>query len=266
MLYYILFLIFIKCFMSSYYPNEYKKFEDKLKEQLDKIKEQVNKMVVILEPHVVNIGYNTIYCYSYIQIKLNHLLKFSMPYFNLLKTTVYNLCVQYQFIKPEIICENFTIVHKFTFENNTIEKDIMKIDKPYTELTVSNFNYSPGYNILVFYDCSIDNSMNIICKSSIPDNFSYELSNIKFMLVQLSYNDTVYALHLKTSELNYYIVDNVIDANYIKYYLTHVLEQKINEKFSYKLSIIDHNISMVEFNERHKLIIKKDDYTIVSCE
>ena len=261
MLYSLLFLGFLHCYLSSYYPNEYSTFQNK-------IKDKIVVFTTFLNPYLMEFSYNTIYYFSLLQIKLKQLLKILAPYIILLKDSIHNVLVQYHLIEPKNICKNFTIIHKYTFSDNMVDVDTKRLDKPYSELQLCNFinNSDNKYNLFVFYDNLEENLMNIICKTVIPDNFNYELSNIKFMLVQLSYNNDVYTLHLKTPEHNYYIVDNVIDIYFIKYYLTQVLGKKIDTIFSYKLSIIDHNISMVEFNEKHKIVIKKNDYEVITCE
>ena len=51
------------------------------------------------------------------------------------------------------------------------------------------------------------------------ETFDYEKSNINFMLCELKYGNKKYKIDLKTDNYNYYLVDNIIDKNFINYYL-----------------------------------------------
>ena len=87
------------------------------------------------------------------------------------------------------------------------------------------------------------------------------------MLVEVKINDEAYKINLKTDKFNYYIVDNILDLKFFKYYLynyqvcnlTTEEKDKINKIV---VKIIDHNVNMreLEITDDKFIIIKKDDY------
>ena len=66
------------------------------------------------------------------------------------------------------------------------------------------------------------------------------------------------------SNKNYYVVDNVINSAFVKYYLINVLQTTIDtdKPFVYTLELMDHNVSMVYLDETQSIIIQKDGYKI----
>jgi hypothetical protein len=67
--------------------------------------------------------------------------------------------------------------------------------------------------------------------------------------------------------MNFYVVGNVFNTNFFKYYLENVLNVKIdndtNKPFTYTLELMDHNVSMVYLNETQSIVIKKYGYEIL---
>lgn len=95
----------------------------------------------------------------------------------------------------------------------------------------------------------------------------YEVSNIQFMLVEVKINDVPYKISLKTDAFNYYIVDNILDLKFFKYYLYNyqvgnlLSEDRLNlNKLNVK--IIDQNVNVREFEitDDKFIVIKKEDY------
>jgi hypothetical protein len=106
--------------------------------------------------------------------------------------------------------------------------------------------------------------MNIMCYANVPNNLLYELSNVRFLSIKLECNNQIYNIVLHTANYNYYIVNTCINAQFIKYYLTHVLKEQVDyNMFKYKLELLDDAINVHSLNETHNIIIKKDSYEIV---
>lgn len=116
---------------------------------------------------------------------------------------------------------------------------------------------------------------NIILKSG--DNYQkiddYEISNFKFVLIELIINDKIYKIDLKTNEYNYYIVNNIIDINFLIFFLNYHLKvdgligrysfnKSVPGKKKIILKIIDQNINTHNFEISHSkfILIKKDTY------
>jgi hypothetical protein len=94
----------------------------------------------------------------------------------------------------------------------------------------------------------------------------YEVSNIKFIAINLTHNNNTYQIQLKTPEYNFYIVDNIIGATFFKYYLVNILKvinNDLDSNFTYSLDIMDHNVNMFTLNEKQSVIFKKDNYNLL---
>jgi hypothetical protein len=94
----------------------------------------------------------------------------------------------------------------------------------------------------------------------------YEVSDIKFLLVELKNGVETYKIDLKTDEYSFYIVGNKFTKQFFQYYLTEIL--KITEsadKFS--LHIIDHEVNKVELDfsdENDHILLEKTGYKMLN--
>jgi len=106
--------------------------------------------------------------------------------------------------------------------------------------------------------------INHVILRSQPFSTNYEVSNIKFILVEVIINDETFKIDLKTETYNYYIVNNILDVNFFKYFLYIYgicnLDRTKIDKLTIK--IIDHNVitKELEISDDKFIIIKKDDY------
>ena len=92
----------------------------------------------------------------------------------------------------------------------------------------------------------------------------YKHSTIKFFSVELEYKDTIHSIELTNENYNHYIVNNVLNKEFFKYYLINVLNIEIDKNtFDYKLSVIDHNVNIVELTQNDSLIIKENNYELI---
>jgi hypothetical protein len=148
-------------------------------------------------------------------------------------------------------------------ESNMYFKDLKQTD-------IKSFEPQLDYNLLIISD-SIESdkneSKNILtfANKSKPTEFCYELSNIKFIALYLKHDDKIYSIDLYHNNNNNYIIGNVFNNAFFKYYLTNILNIVIDngKTFLYELELMDHNVSMVCLNEKQSIIIEKDDYKIV---
>ena len=123
---------------------------------------------------------------------------------------------------------------------------------------------SYDYNYVICSQPS-DNIVNKVIYTSIPSELSYHVSNIKFVSLNVEYNNTIYEIELCNPEYNYYVVNNKIDNMFTIYYLKHVLKKEVNESledFTYKLTLMDNNINIIQLDETDTLVITKDNYII----
>lgn len=120
------------------------------------------------------------------------------------------------------------------------------------------------YDLIILSDDS--KPQNKICYNTLNDNidYKYDLSDIKFISVKLTYINNQYDIKLKTEDFNYYIVNNVIDDVFLKYYLVHILKIVLDKDidFTYKLEIIDHMVNVINLDINDSIIILKDGYNV----
>ena len=108
-------------------------------------------------------------------------------------------------------------------------------------------------------------------------NFNYKISNIQFILLELKLifksggsSENTYKIVLKTDEYNYYIVNNILDLKFFKYYLKKYYSEKVTseilvnvEKMNVKLIDQDVNIKMFDLREENAIILKENEYIIL---
>lgn len=190
-------------------------------------------------------------------------------YQNLLISTLHK-CIYY-YSKLQILM-NRTVyplikksLHRPLVPSIELYKDgvfLCKQDVHETLATSYDYNY-------VIYSQPSDNIVNKVIYTSIPSELSYHVSNIKFVSLNVEYNNTVYEIELGKPEFNYYVVNNKIDSMFIMYYLKQVLKKEVNnsfEDFTYKLTLMDNNINIIQLDETSVVVITKDNYIIENKE
>jgi len=227
----------------------------------------------ILEPNIFCLSYNLIYFYSCSEICFNKTRLFIKPYikFFLFKTL--------EFLKKHNIDLGLELTHDMDnqllveYFNNGVfvfsfNFDILN-DKMYLNECPAN------YDLIVCsdYTNSLDQatSINKLCisKTNLKNDidFKWEMSNFNFMSLVLVHNDKNYSIKLKNNEFNFYIVNNILDKTFFRYYLIHILkEENIPIDFKYTIELMDQNVDMHKLNEKHLIILNKDEFTIKSID
>jgi hypothetical protein len=100
-----------------------------------------------------------------------------------------------------------------------------------------------------------------------PENWNkpFDLSEITFIALYLNYNNVRYQINLKTDKYNYYLVGNVINKFFLQYYINTVLNNNnftIDDKKSYSLELMDHEVNMIYLDIEDSIIIEKNSYHI----
>jgi hypothetical protein len=161
------------------------------------------------------------------------------------------------------------------YKNKVEKNEILKVTnnsiyiKKYSNDAEKYFEEDKN-GIYLFYDNEKEpenECKNIVVTHSLPIKTKYEVSDIKFISIEVLLYNKTYNIKLQTDKFNYYIVDNVLDLNFFKYYLyiygIFNLTQHDKETITkLNLKIIDHNINVKELeitNEKF-IIIKKNDY------
>jgi hypothetical protein len=235
----------------SCYPREY---DIILTQILTNI--QQNKIIKPYWSLLITVFYNIIYAYSFCQVTLNQTIRFIEPY---LQEGIKN-------IHSRVISD----INTNTNTNTNTD----------TTKTVTIVYSSSEANLIIVRSPAPKNDMIILDKAPESlENVTYETSTPHFLSLYLKIitsdnKETSYNIELSSDKMNFYVVGNVFNSNFFKYYLQNVLNVKIdidvdididnnNKLFAYTLELMDHNVSMVYLNETQSILINKDGYEIL---
>lgn len=254
------------------YPKEYETYANQLFEYL-----QQNDQLKPLLPYIIKIGYAFIYVYSYCQILLNKIIIVTSPYVKSLRDKTCDYLVKHNIISDRTSISSSSIsINKRSIISFYIEGALVntvELSSKFADLTQQDIkSYIPtsAYNLVTIFDFIIpelneNKKQNIL--TFIPDDCNdckYELSNISFIALYLKQDDNSHIINLCENNNNYYVVGNIINSAFLKYYLKNVLNVIIdNDKlFVYTLELMDHNVNMVYLDETQSIVIQKDGYNI----
>jgi hypothetical protein len=240
-------------------------FTNNLVKNYDDFYSQIIEIILFissfLEKILINIGYNVIYGYSYLQIKYN---KYK-PYINIICLSINDFLKQNKLINsnptlPKLVLE---VYGKGNNINNII-LDKINNDKFINYEIDTQTKLQQSFDLIILSDnlSSSTTCINKVHYLEFPTMILYDVSNIKFISVNLTYNSTVYPIELKTDNYNHYIVNNVLNIDFFRYYLTNVLKIQIEDDFEYKVSIIDQDANFIDLYTHDILVIKENNYEI----
>jgi hypothetical protein len=224
--------LFLTIFLYVYFPEKFKLVTN------------------LLQKSGIKIAYNIIYFYGVCQIKCNQLYNFTLPFFK--KYNVFSfISYSLETTNPKIELEVFNaITNKIVFEK---ELDKIKLDKIKNSVIILISDTS-HINKKILYNFNLESWNN-----------PFELSDISFIALYLNYNDVQYHIILKTDKYNYYLVGNIINKLFLQYYINTVLNNKnftIDDKKSYRLELMDHEVNMIYLDIEDFIIIEKNGYCI----
>jgi len=254
-IYFALFIAFSKEIYRHFYPNEYQVL-------VTNIRNKITEINIKAQPVLITIGYNIIYIYSLYQIYVNKLISIATI---ISKSIITFLKTQNLISNDEKKCK---CIQTLSFYKNGKELDqiIYENDKRQGfKYFIEELTSEIDYDLLILSDkVENPNIINKVNYSECPDTTDYTTSNIKFISMELTYNDSSYPVELKNENYNHYIVNNVLNDEFFKYYLLNVLKVEINnDNFDYKVFVIDHNVNMFELSPTSHIIIKKNDYEFI---
>jgi hypothetical protein len=121
------------------------------------------------------------------------------------------------------------------------------------------------------YDCMIITKNNgtkpsdkMVVYQTLPNEIKWNNVKYKFLslIVMIEDMEDTYNINLYNKLENYYVVGNVIDKNFIKYYLAKYYKININENYSYSWQLIDENIKVIICPMDKKIILLENNYEI----
>lgn len=97
-------------------------------------------------------------------------------------------------------------------------------------------------------------------------HFNIVKADYRFLLTEIVINDKYIKTNFSDNIHNYFVVDNLLNESFIKYYLNqyHVNEFNIEclNNFDYKIRGLDQNVNEVSFDKENQLLINKENYEI----
>lgn len=200
------------------------------------------------ETFIISFSYNLIYLYSKVQIF----------YMNIVKIVNKKIEETPKLLKLKndldllLNKKNGTVIMIECIKNGILSNNLSTTECDfalYSRLDNSN----KCLNKKIVYD--LDESIDV-----------YEVSTIKFLLVELKNDVETYKIDLKTDEYNFYIVGNKFTKQFFQYYLTEIL--KITESVdNFRLHIIDHDVNTVELDfsdENDHILLEKTGYKMLN--
>jgi hypothetical protein len=188
-----------------------------------------------LKSIVTIFGYNILYFFSYLQIKYNNLhtkLISDVKHEQVLYAELYD---ELNGIKNKKMSDYLNWKNEY-YDCIIITKDVGIY--PYNKLIFQKF-------------------------SNFPAEFIWNSVKYKFLsLIVMISEDETYDIKLHSKKENYYIVGNVIDKNFIKYYLEKYYKIKITSNDSYLVQLIDQNVKVNILDMNKKITLLENDFMI----
>lgn len=146
-------------------------------------------------------------------------------------------------------------------KNGEIVKSIV-LDKEFKDVKTEHIQCDiANYDFAVVTD-DLHGEKNKICINEKSDDVNkVEKSNIKFLSFSIHYKNKCYDLKLCNDKENFYTVKNRINKNFLKFQLKQ-MGVDVCEEFPYKMSIIDHDVNIIELDNNDEIVIEKDTYEI----
>jgi hypothetical protein len=221
--------------------------------------DKLKKLKITSSPVFMNIAYNLLYCFSWCQIQLY---KIKNNVSSKLKNI--NVCCG-KYLKEKGWINDIVVNEIIIIDSNGNELCNLYIkNKDIIENDYSNIDYAG----LILLDKDIDiNCVNHVFYKKIPNNIDYKVSKLKFMSIELDYNNNKYLIELKSSDKNYYIVNNYLNEFFFKYYIKNILNLKIDQdNFDYNVTIIDNDVNIINLLPHQTIKINEDNYEIFPIE
>jgi hypothetical protein len=225
-------------------------------EQIENIFEnQINNLNI----SIMCLGYNLVYCYSLAQIKCNKIKN------DVINTTIGSKIhilwtALINWLKEDKI---YTITR---YKDGSKVNELMLNSNDSSYIASWKLENKDTFDLIIVSDKKDESEqINYIHYTEFPQILDdYKHSTIKFFSVELEYKDTIHSIELTNEIYNHYIVNNVLNNAFFKYYLTNILNIEIDKNtFDYKLSVIDHNVNIVELTQNDSLIIKENNYELI---
>jgi len=189
--------------------------------------------------------YNLLYLCSSIQI-LIYKIKNAIMFKTITNSNIKNIEYSYFESVNDFKIEEF-IDFKKTFINNP---ELVFFKKPDSKMFILN----EGIHKICYY------------KPFENVSSKYDISDISFISFKITICEKEYNIRLTTPEYNFYIVNNEINYQWVKYYFNKYLNNNFIGITEYNIEIVDDNVNFINITQDDRIIFKKETYEIIKHE
>jgi hypothetical protein len=134
-----------------------------------------------------------------------------------------------------------------------------------TELLSTDQDIPDDYKFAIYIRLNCDDTVRKkrIYKR-LPEIYDCDETSYRFVLIEVKHGGITTKLNFDHAKTTYYVVNNEFDSTVIRYLMKTNLDIELPEQ--YTVSILDHNVSRVEFNETQVLRLNKDGYEIIAVD
>jgi hypothetical protein len=165
----------------------------------------------------------------------------------------------------------YKISNFLTFTNNTVVITFIKDGIEVKHCTLDQFKLHidtvSTYDLVLYKEKLLTsdkykyNVLRLNKHSIITSDFTYNISNIRFIDIQIIYKSIKYSIDF--SKDNYYIVGNILfDIVFIKWYLKRAYGVILEDTENYTCTIMDQDINFIYLDSSNKIIIEREGYRI----
>jgi hypothetical protein len=191
--------------------------------------------------------YNAMYAFSLCQIKYNGFVKYASA--------------------PDSSVDN-NAVPQIEFITRGVKVDIADVKNMLTFLQSDSGELRMGEHSFLILISTINGVHNkLMLQTGDKLCTDPELTEYSFISIELVFDDdvnqTAHKILLKVGDDNYYVVGNVIDAEFITYYMHKYLKLKLeNYSQKYTLNVVDGNVNCFSMTQDDRMLLKKNEYTL----
>jgi hypothetical protein len=171
----------------------------------------------------------------------------------------------------------FTPYFYWTCKGEIIKCEYITYDKAISQNNLDILCYNNEGILLITNECDklyncYNRVINNIEEYRLTSNYCY--TNYIFMNITLIIQEYQFTLYLRTNQYNFYVCDNIINSDFIVYYLRNILGatgQKLYlfnpfciDGLPYKLNILDHCFNEHTLTNKDTITLHKNTFTITN--
>lgn len=112
-----------------------------------------------------------------------------------------------------------------------------------------------------FYIHTLETKNNTIL-STLNTSSSFNQCTYNFLNITVFFNNKEYNIELSNSQWNFYCDNNLLDFDFLHWYMTNVFHEKNFDK-SYLCHILDSNYEFIELDSNSYMRLNKDSYEVI---